>query len=40
MKDIIELLNLIVFDQDFQDNEYVRELMDKITKEYEDDKSK
>ena len=37
MKDIIELLNLIVFDRDFQDNEYVVELMDKITKEYEDD---
>ena len=37
MKDIIELLNIIVFDRDFQSNEYVVEIMDKITKEYEDD---
>tara|TARA_R100001594_G_scaffold99500_1_gene134063 strand:+ start:332 stop:460 length:129 start_codon:yes stop_codon:yes gene_type:complete len=33
MKDIIELLNIIMFDQDWQDNEYAIDLINKITKE-------
>ena len=36
MKDIVELLNLIVCDQSFQDNEYVYELLEKINKEMKD----
>ena len=37
MKDIVELLNLIVCDQSFQDNEYVLELLEKINKEMKDE---
>ena len=33
MKDIIELLNIIMLDQDGQDNEYAIDIINKITKE-------